>query len=444
MTQEIINLPNPTQNAGEPIIGTTTADVVSNLIVRTVDRSPKDRGTLRSAHIAGESVYYPNRQRLYDTYEDVLLDAFLRGIINKRISQVVNKKLVFHRNGEQVPGIDKLIRSRAFKGIMRQIMWSKFWGISGVEFQPGKQLAWKEIPRKHIKTKTQKITYEQTGLTDGISYTNLKNVWIIGDDNDLGILLICSYIILLKKGVISDWAQFIEIYGSPIMVLKYKGYDMSAKVAADNILKRMSSAARITIPEEMGLTFEDGKVSNGDGKLQNTFRQAANEELAILILGNTETSGHSGTGTGAKSKTHSEQQLEIIKDDMDDLIDLLNSDHFMSVLQQYGYDVSGGEFEFTGEVDIDFLEKKSKIDLAFIAAGLPVPHSYIYETYAIPEPKDGEAVFKAATPSEPDGDETEPPKPTRTKKKITAQAPSMAEISAMLDKKLSDFFAQAL
>jgi len=322
---------NGTQNANQPITSDREVAVNKQLVVRTIDRSPKTLGTLRSAHIAAESVYYPIFQRLNDTYEDVLLDRFLSGIIRKRISQVVNKKLLCKRNGEPDKVIGKLIRTKAFKNVMRDIIWTKFWGRNGLEFVPGDKFRYNPIPRKHIQPKTQMIVKEQTGLTEGVDYTNIGNVWIMGEPGDLGLLLICAYIALLKKDAIADWAQFIQIFGSPIMVLKYKGFDQSAKVAADNILKNIKNAARVTIPEEMGLTFEDGKQANGDGQLQDNFRKACNEELSILILGNTETTGHSGTGTGAKSKTHSEQQLEIIKDDMDDICDALNSDHFMSI-----------------------------------------------------------------------------------------------------------------
>ena len=445
---------NPTQNSDKPIKPTHAETVVHNLQLRTVDRSPKDRGTLRSAHIAGESVYWPNSSRLFDTYEDVLLDAHLRGIIRKRIAQVVNKRLLALRNGEEDPELSKLIKKKVFKDIMRQIIWTRMWGVNGMEFMPAKDLRFKLIPKKHIKLKTQMITIEQTGLNEGYDYTQLSNVWVLGEEYDLGELLVASYIIMLKKGMISDWAQFIEIYGSPIMVLKYKGYDQQAKIAADNILNKLASSARITIPEEMGLTFEDGKISNGDGKLQETFRQACNEELDIWILGNTETTGHGKNGTGAKSEVHAKQQLEIIKDDMDYIVDCLNSDEFLNILRSYGYNVDGIEFEFSKEVDMEYLGQFFPLVLQAINAGLPVTKSFMYETLGIPEPKDGEEIFQPAMPRqpEPDGDEAPAPAPKKAapKKKpepTAAMEPlsngAIEQLNKMLDEKLTAFFGPA-
>jgi hypothetical protein len=441
--------PLSTQDRNEPIVGNRTEEVNPKLFVRTINRAPKDVGDWRSALIAAESVYYPNQSRLFDLYEDILLDAFLAGIIRKRISQVINKRLLFVRDGKEVPEMEKVIKSKVFKDIMREIIWTKMWGVNGLEFVPGDKLQFNRIPKKHIKRKTQLITYEQFGLTEGIDYTQLKNVWVLGEPHDLGLLLICGFLALLKKGNISDWAQYIELFGSPAIVVKYKGYDQQAKVAAEKVLDSVANSMRLTIPEEMNITFEDGKMANGDGKLQETFRQACNEELSIIMLGNTETTGHSKTGTGAKSQEHARQQLEIIRDDMDYVVDLLNSDHFMEILRSYNLPVDGGCFEFDREVDINLIQDKYKIDLAWLQAGLPMSKNYLYETYGIPEPESEEDTIKLSpqTPATEDEDEQDDKQKPAKKKAAAKKQPeslSAEDIKSMIEKSLSSFFGQAL
>jgi hypothetical protein len=451
-----------TQDKNDPIEGTEVAEVSRQMVVRTIDRSPKDILTLQTSLIAAESVYYPNQERLFDLYEDVLRDTFLKGIIRKLIAQIINKNLLFTKNGEPVPGMDKIIKSKVFKDICREILWTPFWGINGMEFVPGEKIKFNLVPKKHIKIKTQKITYEQFGLTEGIDYTKAANIWILGDEHviggngsthDMGLLLICGYWVLLKKGVISDWAQYIQIFGSPAIVIKYKGFDKQAKDAADTVLDNIGSSNRVTIPEEMGVEFVEAKNTSGSGGAQDTFRQAANEELSILILGNTETTGHGKNGTGAKSQTHSEQQLEIIRDAMDYAIGQLNSDRFMSILKSYGLPVEGGEFEFDKEVDIAYLEKKMPIDIAFITAGFPVSKKYVREHYALPEPENEADTFLYQGGQEDEQAGTNPPKPgmgkpvTKRKPKalsVSADMVSRAELNAMLDEKFKAFFGHAL
>src|SRR3954468_21335143 len=110
--------------------------IINELNIRAVDRSRKDISAWRGALSAAESVYYPNRTRLYDLYEDIILDGHLSGVISKRIDATLNKELYFEAGGKRVAEMDKLIHSATFRGIVRTIMETQFWGLSGVEFIP--------------------------------------------------------------------------------------------------------------------------------------------------------------------------------------------------------------------------------------------------------------------------------------------------------------------
>ena len=78
-----------------------TKVIVHELNLRSADRSKKDIGTWRHALTSAESVYYPNRTRLYDLYEDVALDGHLSGVIAKRIDAVLNKEVYFEDGDSQ-------------------------------------------------------------------------------------------------------------------------------------------------------------------------------------------------------------------------------------------------------------------------------------------------------------------------------------------------------
>ena len=390
-----------TQDANKPITATRVEYVTPKLFIRNIDRSPKDILTLQQSLLAAESVYYPNQQRLFDLYEEVLRDGHLSGIIQKRIDQVLNKTLLFTKAGttipkgkksakrEKVEEMDPVIRSQVFRKIITELMLRKMWGLSAMEFIPGASLAFNCIDRKHIKLKTQKITFEQFGLDDGIDYTELKNIWVLGDHRDFGLLLICAYYALLKRGAISDWATYIELFGSPVMLMKYKGYDPQAQKAAERILNTAGNSMKIAIPEEMGFELLDGKISNGDGKLQETFRLAMNQEMSLVVLGNTETSASGQHGSEGKSKTHSDQQKEIMKADMEYIVDCLNQPHFMDILRSYNLPVDGGTFEFDKEVDIQYLKDfVPVITQLSTQIGLPVSKTWLYDLAGIPEPED--------------------------------------------------------
>jgi len=454
------NIANSTQSSNVQTVGNKTALVTQEMTLRSVDRSKKNVRTWRTSIVAADSVYNPQNAPLQDLMVDIMLDGHLSGIVRKRVASVCNKKLVFKKGEDKRDEFDTLIKSKSFRDCKKEFVLSKFYNVSGLEFVPGPKFAFNRIPRKHIKTKTQKITYEQWDNDNGIFWPDYKNIMVIYEEGDLGLLTICGFYALLKKGAISTWAEYIELFGSPVMIMKYKGHDLQSKKAGDKILEQAGNSMKICLPEEMGFDMKDGKASNGDGQLQEKFIERMNQEMSLAVLGNSETSTNGKGGTGAKTWIHSEEQKQLIKDDMDDLLDILNSDQFLSLLQSYGYDTAGGNFEYVGEVDIDFLQQKMKIDLPLIQAGLPVSAKYLYETYNIPMPEPGEQLVVLGSAQEPDGDETEPdadekpaPKipgkqPAKPKPKKTAEPAQMAmtpdQVKMMMQQTLSDFFATAL
>ena len=358
-------------------------DVIINEInIRSVDRSRKDISSWRGALTSAESVYFPNRTRLYDLYDDIILDGHLSGIIEKRINAVLNKELWFESEGNRVHEADGLVRSLAFRDIMRTIMETLLWGISGIEFIPGKELAFEKIPRKHIKPEAGIISFEQTGV-DGIPYEGLENIWVLGNTKDLGLLLKCAPYSLYKRGGLADWAQFIELFGQPVRIIKYDSYDDQTRSELKKILEESGSSLSLMIPRQADFEIKDGKQTNCDGDLQLSFVKALNEEMSVTFLGNTETTNSSNSSGYAQSKVHLEQQYEITRSDLVYTAAMLNSPKLLTILRAYGYPVDNGAFVFAKDMNIEYLQSRMAIDKE-VAQIIPVPESYWYDTYGIP------------------------------------------------------------
>lgn len=422
--------------------------VVNQIIIRPIDRSTKDIQSWRSAHQQAEQVVYANRTRLYDLYADVELDGHLTGIIQKRVDAVLNKTLHFTTNGQKVDEMDAVIESQVFRDIITEALKSKLWGLSALEFLPGEKLRFEPINRKHIKPDLGIIAKEQNGQ-EGWSYEGLDNVWIIGNKTDLGLLLKCAPYALWKRGNMADWAQYIEIFGQPVRICKYDAHDNETKIELQEVLEESGSSLALMIPKQADFEMLDGKQSNGDGKLQEAFKNACDNEMSIIILGNTETTSNSNGGSLAKTKEHSKQQLEVTKSDLKFVANLLNSDQFIKILQSYGYPVKGGKFEYEIEIDLDELAQRKDIDLA-ISAKVPVDDDYWYQTYGIPKPAnyaelkkqmDDERMLKLAPPAAP------APVAGKKKVKIDSKDKKLSDEGLTFwDKfrsKLADFFDQA-
>ena len=452
-----ITVSNPTQYSDKPQKdGGTPELVVQELQIRAAIRTKQDIQTFRASQISAESRYSPNRSRLYDLYDDIRLDGHLSGIIQKRFDAVLNKPLFYRdKSGKEVKGMNSFILSREMRFIKRQILESILNGIAGIEFIPGATVEPRYIPIKHIKPKWQIISYEQNGQ-EGADYTELPNIWIIGEPEDLGILLKCAPYAIYKRGVFADWANFIEIFGQPVRIMYYDAHDKQTKIELKEILDESGSALALMVPKQAEFKMMDGKQTNGDGRLQETFVNSANAELSVIVLGNTETTASAKTGSFAKSKTHQEQQLEISKSDLVYVAQYLNDPHFIAILKSYGLPVTeGGYFEFNKDIDINFLSERIEIDKALKdELHLPMEDDYLYDTYGVPKPANYEEIkqeqdeeddeTEGVTETTPEEQPAPPPPPKgKSKKQKADNANLVSELIMEMRKQLPGFFSQA-
>ncbi|MEQ1677977.1 MAG: DUF935 family protein [Chitinophagaceae bacterium] len=433
------------QRKNKDIVQVATPDnngqiVVNNMQVRlqSVDRTSTDIAKFLTALQSAESIHYPNRGYLYDIYTQMELDAHLAGIIEKRIATVLNKKLCFEQGEKENEEIGNLIKTKAFRDMLRELMLQKFWGLTGLEFIPGETFAFNSIPRKHIKPNLRIIAKDEYGQ-DGLSYDGVWNLWIIGHWKDLGILLSCCPYSIWKRGGFGDYAQYVEIFGQPMIIVKYSGYDEKTRTALDQTMRDIGSSTRIMIPNEANWDVVDGKNAQGTGDLQSKFIDACNREMTIRILGATETTSSSSSSGYAQSKEHGKQQDETTKIDLAFIENLLNEPHYFRILESYGYAPGTGHFYFKDEVDLT--ELQSKINIAKTVAQItPVSDDYFYELSGIPKPdnydelkEQKEAERQAITGAEEQNDDNpDDPIPGKPVKKKKASEKKTEDLKAVL------------
>lgn len=418
-----------THNSDKPIKPEAPVFSVRETVVVKPTRGTLDTSHWRKAHRAAEDAYWPDRSWLYDLYDDISLDLHLTGIIQKRIDTVLNKQLKFEIDGKEDEEMTKLMRSSAFREAMKHMLEAQLWGLSGLEFVPGEKFEFKKIPRKHIKPKWQIISVEQNSDI-GLDYTKASNILIVGDkEDDLGLLLKCAPYVIYKRNNTGDWAQYIEIFGQPIRIMYYDPLQEQAKLELKQTLDETGGSMALMIPQGVQFDIKDGKVTNGDGQLQDTFKDFLNAEMSVGIIGNTETTTNGKTGTGAKSNVHAKQQDEIIKSDIAYLEGLLNDERFLQIVASYGYRVEGGSFRFSQEINIEFLGKMIEIDEK-LSKLVPLDPDELYKVYGRTKPKNFEELMKnmrqqrlpiteAELVDDPADDPEHKPQPKQPVRKVT-------------------------
>jgi hypothetical protein len=356
--------------------------VLQQLVVKPASRSILDVGQWRTAL---KSADRGKRDKLYNLYEDVLLDNVLDSAISKRIMAITNADLTFTRNDQNVPEMDDLLDSPEMELILEEIMQARFWGKTVLELDFTNGLKPYSIPRQHLRPDLGIITIN-VGDETGIPYRADDFFLEAGRDNDLGLLLKVAPMVIYKRGGFGDWAQFVELFGMPQRIGKYSSGDVESRQTLEKALEAAGSASWLVIPKDTDVETKDDSSYTGNS-IYEKFRAACNEEILIGILGQTMTTQNGSSKS--QSETHKDVEEGINKADRRFVQRILNRE-LLPRLEKRGYPVSGGFFYFpdagenlTTEQQLD-IHIKIKNEL-----GLDIDEDWLYETYSVPKPKGG-------------------------------------------------------
>ncbi|MDW8420162.1 MAG: DUF935 family protein [Chitinophagales bacterium] len=359
-------------------------------IIRSLDIEAW-RNAMRHAKAA-----IPRRTELYDLYEDILLDGHLSSVVEKRLMSVTNIEWEFvDANGNPVKHINDWIDTPDFEKVVCEILNSKIWGYTMLEFDFYSESSWGVflIPRKHMRPKQGVVAFEQTAHA-GINIREgeyADTVLEAGDPDNLGLLLKAAPYVIYKRGNFGDWAQFIERFGQPLIDAIWDGYDESQRLMLLEALDKMGSGGQIVRPAGTQLQFMQGGTNNPTGQLNDLFKDACNAEISKLFLGQTETTESSSSSGYAQASIHADTETDINVADRNFVRRILNR-RLIKMLQANGIETGNGFFRIKSNKD-DLAEKKARLDIDLALLNnvrLPISDDYFYQTYGIEKPADYE------------------------------------------------------
>ncbi len=364
--------------------------IIQNLIIRPIQRTTQDIKKWRDALKAAESIV-PRRISLYDLYSDILLDGHLSSIVEKRIMSILNTDLVFSRDNKPVDEVNALIRTTQFEILLREIMNAKFWGYSLI-WTDFSNLDVALIPRKHVEPHKGLILKRQYELTGEPYRTEKYKNYLLeaGSPDDLGLFLKAAQYVIYKRGAFGDWAQFSELFGMPFRIGKYETYDVDGRVNLEKALDEAGSAAYAVVPKSTDIEFHwPSSGSNANGELYHKLEEACDEEMSVLILGQTMTTKDTSGSGYAQGLIHQNVEYNIHQSDRRYVLRILQ-EKLNPILQAHGYQVEGGKWNFQ---ESDGLSIKDRLDMdTRLAMFVPISDDYFYEKYGIPKPDDYNAL----------------------------------------------------
>ena len=334
---------------------------------------------------AARGIDFSNRARLYDMYDSASLDLHLSGVIAKRMRGVTKIPIEFRRNGVPDDAINNQIKSPWFKQLRKDLVMSEFWGFTLVQFYLNEEgnIRYDLINRKHYDPIHRKLLKYQ-GSMDGVSIDDFPDMLFVGSERDLGIYAELLPAVLYKRGDMSDWAQFCNIFGMPIREYTYDAGDEDARRRVIADARRQGANAAYIHPKESELKLVEAGNKTGSSDLYRTFAEYWDSKMSIRVLGNTLTTDAKSTGTQALGSVHKEEEDEMNSDDRDFILDILNYD-MRPVFASLGFNVEGGEFVYAKK---DKINPAQQIDIVqkLSSMGLPIDDDYLYETFCVAKP----------------------------------------------------------
>ncbi len=381
-------------------VGKKSANVVvQNITIKQTNRKTQDIENWRNAIKRFENLENPSRVLLYDLYSDITLDGQIESTWGKRQDSIINKDLLFVKDGKEDEEINKLLNSPSMRLLLKEIHNSVMWGYTLVqvndiyynEEEEQYVVDFDLIPRKHVhpEKNLECISKDQTQPTKDILYKEppeVKYMLWAGEPTDMGLLVKAAQYVIYKRGNFGDWAQYAEIFGMPFREAKYDGFDEDTRIKLEQALEKMGGASYLVTPKNAEITIHEASSQGGSTTLYKDLMNACNAEISKIILGNTLTTEQGDKGTQALGTVHKDIEGEKKKGDEKLVIDVLNG-KFRAILKQFGFNVQGGMIWFKSpDADWELLQKKWAV-ISGIANKVPVADDYIYEEFDIPKPE---------------------------------------------------------
>ncbi len=185
-------------------------------------------------------------------------------------------------------------------------------------------------------------------------------------DNPYGLRLLSRVLfpVLFKKGGISFWMKFMEKFGIPYTIGKYRpGATKEEKDELMSKLKMMVQDAVAVIPDGNSIEILEAK-SQGNGVLFERFKIAMDNAITVALLGQTLTTDVKGYGSYAAGKVHQdileqyqEADQKLVKKAFDKILRIYTDINF-------GMDYPSPEFKWYEDEDLQLDRSKRDRELS--------------------------------------------------------------------------------
>ncbi len=193
---------------------------------------------------------------------------------------------------------------------------------------------------------------------------------------------------------LNNWASFVETYGKPIRIGKYKpGSTPEEKNLLKSMVKNLGTDLGAVISENTLIEFADFKNASANANLYATLLDFCKKSISKRILGQTLTTNTEKTGSYAQAKVHNMVRQDILQADIRDCSKYIS--YICSRLNRLNFVDQDIKVTLTIPEHVD-LNTKINIDTQLNNI-IEIEPDYWYTTYGIPVPKSGAKLKEVAS-----------------------------------------------
>jgi hypothetical protein len=390
-TQKVFHTPYGNINLARSADNRRVQGIIAGLQQTADALTRKDIADWRKAWQMAINIDNPNRQRLYDIYRDVEVDAHLSGCVEQRCGFVLAHSFkLIDADGEANDQALHFLDQEWFKRLMRLCLDANYWGHSLIELGdvitdgdgcPAYECV-RLVPRKHVIPEYHRcVTNVGDDWHSGIDYHEKPFTdWLIevGTPLSLGLYLKAAPHTIPKKNAASFWDTFAEIFGIPMRVAKTTTRDEKEWQRLRSMMNDAGSMLAMITTGETDIQFVETSKSDAFNVYDRRIDRA-NSEISKLIIGQTMTI-EDGSSL-SQSQTHLQVFENLVEADRDMLRDIVNN-QLLPRMVTHGFPVAGLRFEWDDA--IDYTPEQQLAYEQVIADRYDVDPAYFAEKYNMP------------------------------------------------------------
>ena len=361
-----------------------SSKVVKHIVPQQLYRTRQDILTWRLALSVAENVSNPNRTELYRGYQDALLDAHVKTVIDQRHAEVLAKPFeVVDADGVPLEDWTNKFNRNPMLVLYKQMLTSIEWGFTLVQLcgiEDDTFIDTKIVPRQYVKPE-QGVVSEYPGNNEGVSFTEGKySAWTlpVGETKDLGLFLSIMPLYIYKKNSVGSWAEYNELFGEPMRVMK-SDVTNEREEKLDQ-LANMGRAPYALISHDEEIELHEASTGTGY-KTYEDYNKYLDSQISKCVLGQTMTTDDGSSRS--QSEVHAETMNVRTVQDVWFLQATIN-DVLIPKMKALGVPFpEGAKFKVVDKEKLSHAEKFTRV-LELKKAGFNVPKEWITEEFNIP------------------------------------------------------------